>query len=135
MKILISEVIKTRSASNAAIKNTTSDTFIDGYYPAFSASGQYVWLPDYRFDDPGIVVSAVGARCGKAFKADEKWSACANTYSLFVDNTKADRDYFWCMFNNESWWEKGGTAQLFVKVKASLNREIDLPDSETQKIL
>ena len=128
----ISEVIKSLPASNAAIKNTAATTPQEGWYPAYSASGQDVWLPDYRFDHSGIVVSAVGARCGKAFKADGKWNVCANTHPLFVDESKALRDYCWYMINDEDWWIKGGTAQPFVKVKDSLNREHTFPTLDEQ---
>ena len=126
-------VIKSLSVANAAIKNTASSIKIDGWYPTYSASGQDVWLPEYRFDQKGIVVSAVGARCGKAFKADGKWNVCANTHALSVDETIADRDYCWYMLNNEEWWIKGGTAQPFVKIKDSLKREHDFPPLEVQK--
>ena len=129
----ISNVIKSLSASNAAIKNTASLEPKDGWYPTYSASGQDVWLPNYRFEQKGIVVSAVGARCGKAFKADGKWNVCANTHPLSVDETIADRDYCWYMLNNENWWIKGGTAQPFIKVKDSLNREHDFPSIDVQK--
>jgi len=131
----ISEVIKSLSASNAAIKNTASSEPKEGWYPAYSASGQDVWLPDCRFTQKGIVVSAVGARCGKAFKADGKWNICANTHPLSVDETKALRDYCWYMINNEDWWIKGGTAQPFVKVKDSFNRDFNFPPISEQKII
>ena len=61
----------------------------------------HAWF--YRFDHRGIVVSAVGARCGKAFKADGKWNICANTHALSVDESIADRDYCWYILNNETW--------------------------------
>lgn len=129
----LNEVIKSAPTSNAAIKNTASIKPIDGWYPAYSASGQDVWLPDCRFDRDGLVVSAVGARCGKVFKADGKWNVCANTHSLFVDESKVLRDYCWYMINDENWWVKGGTAQPFVKVKDSLNREHDFPTLTKQE--
>lgn len=132
MKIRLDAVIKNLSVANAAIKNTASPIAKDGWYPAFSASGQDVWLPDYRFDHRGIVVSAVGARCGKAFKADGKWNICANTHALSVDESIADRDYCWYILNNETWWIKGGTVQPFVKVKDSLKREHLFPSLDEQ---
>ena len=128
-------VIKSLSVANAAIKNTASPIKKDGWFPTYSASGQDVWLPDYRFDMRGIVVSAVGARCGKAFKADGKWNICANTHALSVDESIADRDYCWYLLNNEDWWIKGGTAQPFVKVKDSLKRDHSFPSLETQRII
>ncbi|MBO7435892.1 restriction endonuclease subunit S [bacterium] len=131
----LDKVIKSISVANAAVKNTASPVKIDGWYPAYSASGQDVWLPNYRFDKKGIVVSAVGARCGKAFKADGKWNICANTHALIVDEALADRDYCWYMLNNENWWIKGGSAQPFVKVKDSLKREHNFPPIAKQKII
>lgn len=131
----ISEVIKSLPASNAAIKNTASSEPKDGWCPAYSASGQDVWLPGSRYTQKGIVVSAVGARCGKAFKADGEWNICANTHPLSVDETKALRDYCWYMINNEDWWIKGGTAQPFIKVKDSFNRDFNFPSIPVQKLI
>ena len=133
MTIELYKVLTTLPTSNAAIKNTASPEYIDGWYPAYSASGQDVWLPEYRFDQKAIIVSAVGARCGKAYKADGKWNVCANTHSLAVDEHIADRDYCWYMLNNENWWIKGGTAQPFVKVKDSLKRTHSFPPLKKQK--
>ncbi len=131
----INEVIKSLPASNAAVKNTASSEPKNGWFPAYSASGQDVWLPEYRYDKKGIVVSAVGARCGKAFKADGKWNICANTHPLIVEESKALRDYCWYMINDENWWIKGGTAQPFVKVKDSFNREHHFPTLKEQKVI
>src|SRR5690606_24648865 len=85
----------------------------DGLYPAFSASGQDVWLPSYRYDLSGLVLSAVGARCGKTFKADGRWGVVASTQCL-IPSSDASRDYFWYLTNIENWWEIGGSAQPFV---------------------
>lgn len=133
MIVQLNSFIYTLPASNAAIKNTASPIPVDGWYPAFSATGQDVWLPDYRYDCKAIIVSAVGARCGKCFKADGKWNVCANTHILCVDEKVADRDYIFHMMNNEDWWIKGGSAQPFVKVNDSLKRSIDLPSLSEQK--
>lgn len=125
--------IKSCSTSNAAIKNTASPIPKEGWYPAYSASGQDVWLPEYRYSGKGIVVSAVGARCGKCFQADGKWNVTANTHVLLVDESIADYKYCWYLLNNENWWIKSGSGQPFVKVKDSLNRSILLPDLSTQQ--
>lgn len=125
--------IKSCSTSNAAIKNTASPIPKEGWYPAYSASGQDVWPPEYRYSGKGIVVSAVGARCGKCFQADGKWNVTANTHVLLVDESIADYKYCWYLLNNENWWIKSGSGQPFVKVKDSLNRSILLPDLSTQQ--
>jgi len=126
--------IKTISGGQTT-KNLVSNEPLEGLYPAFSASGQDVWMEQYEFDSCGIVLSAVGARCGKTFKADGKWGVVANTHCLFPSSS-VNRDFIWYLTNREDWWEKGGTAQPFIKVNNSLSRKIAIPDqSEQEKIV
>lgn len=120
------------SASNAVIKNQAAKKPLEGYYPAYSASGQDVWLPNYEFDTDAIVLSAVGARCGKTFVAHGKFGLCANTHTLIVDTNKVYINYLQYIFNNEDWWKKGGSAQPFVLVNDSLNQKIYYPMMDEQ---
>ena len=129
------EVLIPKSAANAPIKNTASPEAKEGWYPAFSATGQDVWLPDYKFKGNGIVVSAVGAHCGKCFKAEGKWNVVANTHALLVNEEVATRDYCWYILNNEEWWIRAGAGQPFVKLKDSLIREHDFPTISEQKTI
>ena len=132
-KICLNQVIRSLPASKAVIKKKAATEYADGLYPAFSASGQDVWLPDYRYNCHGVVVSAVGARCGKAFKASGKWNVVANTHPLALDEERIDWDYAWRLLNNENWWIKSGSGQSFVKVRESLKRSIYLPPLSIQK--
>lgn len=134
-KLKWNEVIAPQSSSNAPIKNTAASEPKEGWYPAFSATGQDVWLPDYKFEGNGIVVSAVGAHCGKCFKAEGKWNVVANTHVLYINEEIATRDYCWYALNNESWWIRAGAGQPFVKLRDSLLREHDFPSiTEQNKI-
>jgi type I restriction enzyme, S subunit len=103
----------------------------EGLFPAFSASGQDVWVERADYSAPGIVLSAVGARCGKTFKADGEWGVVANTHCLFPEGNQS-RDFFWYLTNREDWWETGGTAQPFVKVRETLARTWCLPPANEQ---
>ena len=132
-KICLNQVIRSLPASKAVIKKKAATEYADGLYPAFSASGQDVWLPDYRYNCHGVVVSAVGARCRKAFKASGKWNVVANTHPLALDEERIDWDYAWRLLNNENWWIKSGSGQPFVKVRESLKRSIYLPPLSIQK--
>ena len=125
-------LIKESGAKGVIIKNRASDVYVEGYYPAYSASGQDVWLPEYHCDKTGIVVSAVGARCGKTFLATGKYGLCANTHLLILDTNLCYPLFMQYTLNNEDWWLKGGSAQPFVKVKESLNQSIYFPDMNTQ---
>jgi len=116
-----------RSASGGnSIKGQCADESAEGLFPGFSASGQDIWLEAFDFDVSGIVLSAVGARCGKTFKADGEWGVVANTHCLFPTQ-ESDRDFIWYLTNQEDWWEKGGSAQPFVKVNETLARKWIFP--------
>src|SRR5438034_580991 len=71
------------SADGSLIKGQMYQEPRDGLYPGFSASGQDIWVEEAQHHRSGIVLSAVGARCGKTFKADGSWTAVANTHVFF----------------------------------------------------
>jgi len=122
----VKRALRPQSCGNAAIKNTAVATPLDGYAPAFSASGQDVWLPRALHRGSALVLSAVGARCGKTFRADGEWGVVANTHILWP-RAGQNRDYWWYVTNNEAWWDKAGAAQPFVRVSATLERSWVIP--------
>lgn len=109
------------AAGGTLIKGQCANEPSEGLFPGFSASGQDVWLVSADYETRGLVLSAVGARCGKTFKADGAWGVVANTHCLFP-LSNADRDFLWYITNDESWWEKGGSAQPFIKTSETLAR-------------
>jgi restriction endonuclease S subunit len=122
------------AAGGTAIKGQCAAEPAAGLFPAFSASGQDVWVDAYEHHASAVVLSAVGARCGKTFKADGQWSVVANTHCLFPLGD-ADRDFLWWLTNDESWWEKGGSAQPFVKVAETLQRKWAFPPLPEQRAI
>jgi len=117
------------------IKGMMSNVPEPGLFKGFSASGQDVWVEEAQYKGKrGIVVSAVGARCGKCFKADGDWSAIANTMVL-IPRPGFNRDYLWYVLNNEAFWEKGGTAQPYVRFDESLTRAWNFPSETEQAVI
>ncbi len=114
------------AAGGTLIKGECANEPAEDLFPAFSASGQDVWIEAPMYTEEGVVLSAVGARCGKTFKADGQWGAVANTHCIFP-RSGADRDFIWYLTNQENWWAKGGTAQPFVKVSETLSRDWVFP--------
>jgi restriction endonuclease S subunit len=90
---------------------------------------------EYDHEGDGIVVSAVGARCGKCFLAEGKWRAIANTHVLLPRKEKVVTRFLWYLINDENFWVKGGTAQPFVKIADSLRNPIPLPSLPEQERL
>jgi len=130
----LKRALRAGGVSTGMIKGDASSTPGDGLVPSFSASGQDVWLPRATHFGPGLVLSAVGARCGKVFEADGAWSVVANTVVLTPQPGNHPR-FLWYMVNDEGFWEKGGTAQPYVRVPETLARRVWLPAIEVQRAI
>lgn len=125
-------LVNHQSGNSKLIKGKLSSEKTDGLYDGYSASGQDVFCPNYEHEGEAIIVSAVGARCGKAFLAKGKWSAIANTHIVYPKSGMNIKFLFYLM-NDEEWWVRSGSAQPFVVVKESLERPFALPPHEEQK--
>ena len=60
----------------------TKSSFINTGYTAYSAAGPDGKIGHFDFDKPGVVISAIGARCGRTFLASGKWTAIKNTMTV-----------------------------------------------------
>jgi len=129
----LGEVCVAKSGNSKIIKGTLPTQNDGTLFPAYSATGQDVFSDSYDFDGDGIVISAVGARCGKCFLASGKWRAIANTHVILPKPDKANVRFLWYLLNDESFWVKGGTAQPFVKVLDSLKTLIAVPPLAEQE--
>lgn len=128
--------ITSRKPGNGQIKGRLSPVATGATpWPGFSASGQDVWLSTFDFMGDGIVVSAVGSRCGKAFYATGKWSAIANTHVVLANGRDLVPSYAFLHFNDEQFWVKGGSGQPFVQMTASLKQSVDLPPVAEQEAI
>jgi type I restriction enzyme, S subunit len=128
----LSTICTHRSGSSKLIKGRLEAGPGPTLFKAFSASGQDVWCKSWEHEGSAVVVSAVGARCGKAFKADGQWAAIANTHIVWA-GPSVDTDFLFLHLNNEQFWERGGSAQPFVKVTATFDRDFSLPPLAEQK--
>lgn len=105
-----------------------------GLVPGYSASGQDVWVPRElsRGMGPGIVLSSVGARCGKTFLADAPvWGTVANTSSWGISPSWYPR-FVHYVLNREDFWIRGGSAQPYVQIVPSLSQPVALLSKSQQ---
>lgn len=125
----------THGAGNSSlIKGTLQASGKTGSFPAFTASGPDLMLDFYEQDGDAIVVSAVGSRCGKSFRARGRWTAIANTHVVRCKAT-LDPDFAFLFLNEEDFWVKGGTGQPFVLVRRTFERNFKLPGLEEQRAI
>ncbi|HOY60258.1 MAG TPA: restriction endonuclease subunit S, partial [Verrucomicrobiota bacterium] len=128
----LADFVTSRPGNNKIIKGKQSDQPGDGLFQGFSASGPDVWVTVADYNQAGVVISAVGARCGKTFIAGGEWTAIANTHVL-LPGKEIDPRWLWYRTNDEEFWMKGGAAQPFVKVKDTLQQPIPVPPLSEQR--
>jgi len=126
-------IFRTRSGNSKLIKGKLHAEDGPERYKGYSASGQDVWLDSWEHEGAAIILSAVGARCGKAFLARGKWSAVANTHIIWLKEDVTDAEFAMLVLNNEDFWERAGGAQPFVKVGNTLDRDFLLPPLAEQR--
>lgn len=126
------EFVSTRSGNSKLIKGKLHKEPTSELFQAYSASGANVWTDVYEYEAEGIVVSAVGARCGKSFFAKGKWTAIANTHVVIPNVAGLDSRLLWYGLNDEDFWIKSGSAQPFVVVSKSLARGFGVPPRAEQ---
>ena len=56
------------------LKLSGNDFVRDGY-PAFGAGGLNGYLARFEFDGEAVILSSIGARCGKCFYTTGKWTS------------------------------------------------------------
>jgi len=111
----------------------TKSSYVEVGFPAFSAAGSDGYLNHAEFEDDGIVLSAIGARCGKCFKAYGKWTAIKNTITIIPNKDKVDLNYLFTQLNDDKSWKISGAAQPFITLATVRDRLIQLPPLAEQK--
>ncbi len=107
--------------------------FVEHGYEAYGAGGMNGYLPVAEFNQSGIVLSSIGARCGKCFLAEGQWTSLANTQILFPHPETADIRFLWYQLNDEDRWPKSGAAQPFIRPSDIKAHEVCLPPLEEQR--
>lgn len=107
--------------------------FVPEGYPAYGAGGMNGFLSTYEFDEPAVILSAIGARCGKCFYTDGKWTSLANTQLILPDRDRADPRFLWYQLNDERRWHRSGTGQPFIKPSDVKSHRVFLPPLPEQQ--
>ena len=113
--------------------SVTKASYVPSGYPAFSATGCDGFLPYADYERDGIVLSAIGAQCGKTWFASGKWSCIKNTMRLWsIDDRLDDRFLYW-VTSKQDFWSRRGAAQPFIAVGDARRAHIPLPPLDEQR--
>ena len=107
----------------------TKAAYVDDGFTAFSAAGPDGRLADFEVDGSGVVLSAVGARCGRTFRASGKWSSIANTIKILPRHPGV---FAWLVevTADPSIWPRRGSAQPFVSINDARSVRCVVPPLE-----
>ncbi len=111
----------------------SGNDFVPSGFPAYGAGGLNGYLQIAEFSRPGIVLSSIGARCGKCFLPDGPWTSLANTQVIFPSETVADSKFLWFQLNDETRWPRSGSAQPFIKPTDVKRHRVFLPALNEQR--
>lgn len=107
--------------------NTTKNSYVEEGYLAFSAGGPDGKLDHYDYDCEGIVLSAIGADCGKTWFAEGKWSCIKNTIRFWSTSNALDNYFLFLATKDKDFWPRKGGAQPFIPQGDARNCVIPLP--------
>jgi type I restriction enzyme S subunit len=101
-------------------------------YIAFSATGPDGFLDFYEQSGEAVIVSAIGARCGKCFYASGQWTAIKNTIVIRGEQ-KVDNLFLYYYLDDEHKWPKSGSGQPFISIGKAKQVPIPLPPLDEQR--
>jgi len=106
----------------------TKASYVSEGFPAFSATGEDGFLQSYAHEDMGIVLSAIGANCGKCFLAEGRWTAIKNTITITAPNPElCNLPYLFYFLNNQDLWPKRGGGQPFISQGDAKKVQVPMP--------
>lgn len=111
----------------------SGNDFVADGVPAYGAGGQNGMVATAEYDRKAIVLSSIGARCGKCFHVQGQWTSLANTQVILPDESRVDSRFLWYQLNDEARWPRSGSAQPFIKPSDVKAHRIWLPPLDEQR--
>lgn len=133
MKTVTVELGKIAHIVQGGRSGLSGNDFVEHGYPAYGAGGLNGYLDSFEYETDGVVLSSIGARCGKCFFASGRWSSLANTQVILPDSRLADPLFLWFQLNDESRWPRSGTGQPFIKPSDVKRHRLILPPLDNQR--
>ena len=115
--------------------STTKAAYTATGFPAFSASGCDGYLPYADFARTGVVLSAIGAACGKTWLSKGEWSCIKNTIRFWATDPDVDTEFLYWLTRDPDMWPKRGSAQPFISQGDARALDIAYPPFPEQRAI
>jgi len=104
-----------RVVQGGRLKLTKEKNYAASGVSAYSAAGPDGFVECAEFyNQAGVILSAIGANCGRCFYAEGDWTTLANVQALFPTDELNAR-FLYYRTNIGNYWERSGSAQPFIK--------------------
>ncbi|MDZ7801668.1 MAG: restriction endonuclease subunit S [Trueperaceae bacterium] len=130
--------VKTLSQTSEFDWGNTSITkaaYRDHGYQAFSASGPDGYVSWYDHDATAVIVSAIGAKCGRTWLASGKWTAIKNTIWIRPVVGEMDVKFLFIATGEPGIWPKSGQAQPFISLGGIKTVRLPVPPLREQRAI
>ena len=111
----------------------TKKQYKESGFTAFSASGPDGFVDWFEHDEKGVVLSAIGALCGKTWLAEGKWTPIKNTIWFKSKSKVCLTDYLFLVSKTPDLWPIRGQAQPFISLGDVRLVELSMPPLAEQK--
>lgn len=115
---------------------TKQDHYRSTGVPAFSAAGQDGFVDPVEFHNTNaVVLSAIGANCGRCFLASGDWTTLANVQAVIPEVGEVDARFLHYRVNRDDYWPRSGSAQPFIKPSDMKSCWVALPPLPQQALI
>ncbi len=110
----------------------TKKSYTNSGYTAYSATGPDGLVDWYEHESEGVVLSAIGAQCGKTWLASGRWTPIKNTI-WFKATSGTTSNFLFLVTGRTEVWPRRGQAQPFIALSDVRSLPIQLPPPEEQQ--
>lgn len=110
----------------------TKKSYVDAGFTAISAAGPDGLLDHFEWSGDGVVLSAIGARCGRCFYVSGKWTAIKNTIVIQGDPSAVNHKFLYHYLNDARKWKISGSGQPFITLKTARETSVPFPSLDAQ---
>jgi len=107
--------------------SVTKKSYTETGYPAFSATGCDGLMETFEQNRDAIILSAIGAQCGKTFYATGKWTAIKNTIIVYSKEADQLLNRYLYYYLDPLKWPISGAGQPFIGIGNAKKIEIPIP--------